>query len=60
MLKNCKFSETNQGMIRKINFSVRRNLEKYPFTPRMKLEERVKLMLEIYRATSKYEMDLQG
>jgi hypothetical protein len=31
LLKNCNFSKENQKMIEKIEFSVRRNLEKYPF-----------------------------
>jgi hypothetical protein len=47
-------------MLRKIEFSVRRNLAKYPFTPKMKLDERVKLMLSIYKATCKYESELAG
>ena len=41
LIKNCKFSETNQRMIKNIKFSVRRNLEKYPFGVQMKLQERV-------------------
>ena len=35
-------------MIRQINLSVRRNLEKYPFGICMKLNQRVQLMKEAY------------
>lgn len=47
-------------MILKINFEVRRNLSEYPFAINMRLNERVKLMKEVYNAALDYEMDLKG
>lgn len=47
-------------MIKSVRFSVRRNLDNYPFGVQMKLHERVQLMIEVYKATKEYKSDMAG